>query len=935
MLRLIFIVAWWAMLTACQIAASETAVQSPDRLTCESLVAPLSIDAAVPRLSWELNDSRRGAAQTAYRVLAASSRKNLDEGKGDLWDSGTVVSDQSVFVPYQGCSLPSFQDVFWKVRVKDQDGIWTPWSKTAIWRMGVLNSKDWKNARWIGLNGDPRDNSSLTERTFAKPNAAPKPTRTFPSPLLRKEFRVGGPVKKATAYVCGLGYFELYVNGAKMGDHVLDPVQTSYDQYACYVTFDITAALNKGRNAVGLMLGNGFYGQNFAFQPFRMFYGEPLAVALLRIEYEDGAMNTIVTGPDWKGATGPVLFDNVYAGETYDARLEIPGWSCAGFDDKKWEPVEVRTAPAKRLAAQSIPPMKKIRAVKPVAVSPARNGGWILDMGQNMTGWLQIRVQGSSGREIRMRFAETLMPGGDELDTLTTGTYVTGADQTDVYVCNGDGIEVWEPRFTYHGFRYVQIDGLPGKPDLDNFTGWLVRTDVPRIGRFQCSDPLLNTFYRVSMWTLEDNLQGILTDCPARERCEWMGDMVFDGETASCSFDLSAFWRKTSADIGLSRGTAGPQKTNLPKDVRAPANVAVGRRACGQARPDWGMAAIMVPWFDYLYYGDLRTVEEAWPAMQGWMAFLEEHGMSDGIIEEGYGDWCQPGSRHDVMDTPVALTSTALYYQGLTVMQTLADALGRDADRRHCAALAATVRSAFNRHFHNPSSGDYGTQTGNALALSFGLVPDDLRSRVGQGLKTRILTNHNGHHACGIMGHRYLYTVLNDNGMSDITRLLWSQTDWPSPGYLTETMKMTTWLEHSRDMAKGDRFGGISLNHPMQAGFSASFYESVGGIRPDPECPGFKKIIFQPCFLPDLQWVRTEHRSLYGLISSDWKKEDGWVLWTVTVPPNTTAIADAPQGWRFADGTTRLELVAGSYKLKLLKRRCCEIGDRSRCNISG
>ncbi|MEA2068784.1 MAG: family 78 glycoside hydrolase catalytic domain, partial [Verrucomicrobiota bacterium] len=615
---------------------------------------------------------------------------------------------------------------------------------------------------------------------------------------------------------------------------------------------------------------------------------------LCRVEYTDGTEETIATGSEWRAATGPVLFDNVYVGETYDARLEIPGWSAPGFDDRSWTSAELRDAPTTHLQAQMVQSMKKIREVAPVAVIPGTNGSWIIDMGQNMTGWLQIRVRGRPGQEIQMRFAEVLMPSGDEIDTLTTGTYVTGGDQTDIYLCKGDGIETWEPRFTYHGFRYVQIDGLDEKPDLGHFTGWLVRSAVERTGRFQCSDELLNKFYNVSMWTLEDNLQGILTDCPHRERCAWMGDMHAVGEFASYSFDLAAFWRKTLADIGTVVGTDGPQKeSKLPRDPRAPANISVGRRLCQQARPDWGAATVLVPWYSYLHYGDLKTVEDAWPMMQGWLAFLEEFAVKDGIIEEGYGDWCPPGSNTE-MDTPVALTSTALYYQTLRAMQTMADALGKDADHRRYATRAETVRAAFNTSFYNPETGDYGSQTGDAMALNLGLVPDEYRVRAVAGLRSRIVDDRQGHCFSGILGHRHLYTALNDHGLDEITRRVWSQTTWPSFAFLTEKKKMTTWPEVSRNSASGERVGGMSLNHPMQGGFAVAFYESIGGIRPDPRHPGFKKIIFQPCFLQRLEWARTECRSPYGLVSSHWKKEKGNVVWEVVVPANTTAEVRVP-----------------------------------------
>ena len=459
----------------------------------------------------------------------------------------------------------------------------------------------WGDAQWIGYTEDHRPAEWASRpTTFNRPPAnisSWKPTAkelkstpksSFPSPLLRKDFTLKKPIRSAHVSVCGLGLYEMYLNGEKAGDRVLDPAQTSYDKRAFYVSHDVTKQVQKGDNVLGLMLGNGFFGQNITFGK-GMAYGEPRALLILTIEFQDGTMQTIVSDRDWKGAPGPILFDNLYLGETYDAQLALPDWSRSGFDDASWKPVQIMKAPTQNLIEQELEPMRKIREVKPVAVLPAENGDWIIDMGQNLTGWLEIKVNEKVGTPIKMRFAELLMPGGKAIDTASTGIHITGGDQTDIYVCKGGGVETWEPRFTYHGFRYVQISGLSLKPAVTDFKGWLVRTDMERIGTFECSDPLIQKFYNVSLWTLEDNLQGVLTDCPHRERCGWMGDNHAVGEFASYNLDMQKFWRKASADIETMLGRASPHdEDSLPQDPRAPCNILVGNRLCQQARPDWG-----------------------------------------------------------------------------------------------------------------------------------------------------------------------------------------------------------------------------------------------------------------------------------------------------------------------------------------------------------
>lgn len=782
---------------------------------------------------------------------------------------------------------------------------------------------------WIGYTRDERDKAQA-ERAFRlerQPKALMR--RTFPSCLLRREFQVSNEVRSATVRVCGLGLHELYLNGSKVGDRVLDPAPTSYDKRSFVATHDVTGQVQAGGNVIGLWLGNGFYGQDFGFAPW-LEYGEPRAWLRLEIEYVDGTQDVVVTGDDWKAAQSPVLFDNIYAGETYDARLEQPGWCSTGFDDAGWNPVRIMDAPTANLVEQELEPIRKVRAIRPVAICPAENGEWIVDLGENIAGWLQLHLDEPRGTVVEMRFAEVLMPGGEAIDTATTGVDATGCEQIDVYICKGGG-ETWEPRFTYHGFRHVQISGLSRKPAPDDFTGWLVGTDLERIGTFECSDPLINKFYAVSLRTIESNVHGNLTDCPHRERCAWLGDMHATAEAISMNYDARNLWRKQVEDfktvLGVERTVPQhyPKDELPPKDPRAPANIACGKRLCGQARPDWGVAVVLVPWFNWLYFGDRETVENAWPMMNDYMQFLLEKEVNNHLIKEGYayGDWCPPGSNSE-MDTPPQLSATVLYYRSAKAMEQMAGLLGRKAEQEEYERLAARIKTAFNRAFLDREQFDYGSQTGTAMALNCGLAPDGHEMVVAEGLSRLIRNEGNGHYTTGILGHRHLYTALNDHGFGDVTRKLWNNTGFPSLAFMTETHDLTVWPEVPFDWPEGERYGRSSFSHPMQSGFAVAFHESLGGIRPDPEHPGFERFILRPCFLPGLEWAKAEYLSPRGKISSHWAAGNGALEWTFTIPEKSFATVILPpsrkaeirlNGEQVADRT--FELGAGDWEINI------------------
>ena len=874
-----------------QASNARQALAPPPRLTCEHLVNPLTVDAAHPRLSWMINSDLKGARQTAYQILVAREASLLRPGKADVWDSGRIASDQSVLVPYAGPALKSAARYFWTVRVWNASGNAGDWAPAAVWEMGMLKATDWQPAQWIELAEDTRTSELAARPIQTAAMRTPAMKKSFASPLLRKTFSINKTVARARMYICGLGYYELFINGRRMGDQQLDPGMTTYDARAMYVAHDVATALRQGGNAIGVMLGNGFYGQNIVWTP-AMAWGPPVLLAKCVIDYTDGSFETIVTDESWRATTGPVLFDNVYAGETYDARLEIPGWAEHGLDDKHWQAARVAKAPAVKLQSQMIQPIQDAHIIKPKRILASPGHKWIVDMGQNFAGCVRMKVAESAGTEITLRMAEILAPDGVEIDPSTTGVYATGVVQTEVYVCKGGG-EQWRPRFTYHGFRYIEVSGLKRKPALDFMEGIQLRTGAEKRGDFTCSDPQLNRIYQTSLWTLESNMHSITEDCPQREKCSWMGDMEISAQAAIFSLNMAPLYNKLAGDMDTTLGRGGTTPWNTPASPGLPCNIATGRRLCGQANPDWGAALVAIPWFIYVYYGDASTLIRQYPHMKRWVHYAASAAVSkNGIVQYGYGDWCPPGIGGANPKCPVPLTSTALQYSSLNIMAKTAALLGRDADEKWFKRQAAMVKAAFHRTFYDPKTGGYGSQTANAVVLRFGLAPEDKRKSVAAALAAEIHAQHD-HADTGVLGSRPLYTVLNEHGYDELTYRMMKKLDYPSYGFMLSRGD-TTWPETQYDTPLDQVQIDCSYNHAMQSGFAAWFHESVAGIRPLETNPGFKRFLLRPHNFQQLTSVRANYQSMYGVIRSQWRREGAKFAWSITIPPNTSAEVAVP-----------------------------------------
>jgi len=984
---------------------------APTHLRCEYQENPIAIATSVPRLSWYVTAARRGARQTAYQIQVASSPERLDAGQPDVWDSGKVVSDQSVHVSYAGFPLRSARAYYWRVRTWDADDVASPFSGPASWSMGLRERADWE-ARWIhakplqtSVAGDPpgwrhgkwiwhptakgnnqtiylrkpfeldqaakvrrarvrctadnkftlfvngqkvgggdnwqetydfdvaarlragknviavapwnegslagfrlamcvdldggkrvwvrsdgewktsaREEKNWTALDFddgkwvkvgvigdygckpwgGKPDAGKK--RPLRSMVMRREFslkRDARDIRRARAYVCGLGAYELRLNGQRVGDDRLTPGWTQFHKRVQYQTYDVTSLLRKGGNAVGAVLGNGWWHGRIGGernQPGR----ESLRLILqLDVEYADGSRALVATDANWKASISPIYRDCIYDGETYDARLERPGWDQPGFDDEAWRPVEVVEEPIDTLVPQAKQTIRSIQDRLAVSVTESAPGVFIFDFGQNLTGWVRLEVKGGRGDKITLRHAEVLKPAGK----FYTANF-RSAKATDVYILKGEGVEVWEPRFTYHGFRYVEVTGFPGRPSSDALIARMVCSTEPQIGRFECSNDLINRLQHNILWGLRGNLYSVPTDCPQRdERLGWTGDAQIFCNTSCWNLDMARFYTKWMRDIADCQGPDGAVRDVNPTNGRGP------------AKPAWGDACVIVPWQVYRHTGDTRIIEENYDCMAAWVEYITRHAKGHLYERDGYGDWIA------VLPSPKKPISAAYYYYDCVLMSKMARAIGRTADAEKYAELARQIRCAFNDKFLNRETNQYpgGTQTANLLPLFFGLVPPHRAEAVAHNVVEDIV-HRRFHLTTGFLGTGYINPVLTRAGYHEVAWRLAIQTTYPSWGYMVRKGATTIWELWNSDTA-GPKMN--SRNHFALGAVGEWFYESLAGIVMAE--PGFRRIRIQPQPAGDLTWVRASVWSMYGPIVSNWRLRDDAFHLQVSIPANTTA----------------------------------------------
>lgn len=852
----------------------------PSNLRCESAVNPFGIDIEHPVLSWTLEPARSGLhnlTQTAYQVLAASSEDALRANRADLWDSGKVTSKESLQIPYAGAALRSGARAYWKVRVWDGHDRPSRYSRPASWETGILSPADW-TAQWI-------------EPGKSGVNESPDPFAEHPAPLLRKEFSAQKTVRSARAYVTGLGYYELYLNGNKVGDHVLDPGWTDFSKRVYYSAFDVTREIREGRNALGIMLGNGWYNP----LPLNMWghinirenlpIGAPKAILQLDIEYADGSRDRVVTDTSWRAADGPIRKNNIYLGEVYDARRELPGWARAGFDDSAWRGVTAAAAPGGRLTAQPLPPVRITRTVKPVTRTEPAPGVYIFDLGQNFAGWVTMRCKGAEGAHIQLRYGELLHPDG----SLNPMTSVAGqiknkpvspdselpptAWQSDTYICRGHGIESYTPRFTWHGFRYVEVTGYQGAPPLEAIEGHRLNTDVEPAGAFRCSNRMFNQIQDAVLWTELSNLFSVQSDCPHRERFGYGGDIVATSEMAILNFDMERFYAKAVQDLAdAARANGGFTET-------APF-VGISDQGLGEKSGpvEWGTAHPLLQWQLYQYYGNTRILEQHYEETRRWLSLLESQA-KDFILANGIGD------HESLVPKNNAVTGTAFFYWNAVLGARIARILGHTADAEHYEKLAESVKAAFNAKFLHADTGlvDAGTQVSQAAALYLDLAPSESRGRVLDRLVEDIQTTHSGHLTTGIFGTKFMLMALSGSVRADVAAGIVKQREFPGWGHMLANGATTLW-EHWEFSDNT-----FSHNHPMFGSVSEWFYKALAGIAPAPDAKGFDRITIKPHVVEGLSWVRASYNSVRGPVRSEWRKSRGVVTIKVTIPPNTIA----------------------------------------------
>ncbi len=838
----------------------------PTDLRCEYAVNPLGIDVAHPRLSWKVVSRERDQKQTAYQIHVFS-RYNLISNPPpltpDLWDSGKVSSDETHLIHYRGKPIAPSEQVFWTVRVWDQNDQPSAWTDFQTWTMGLLHTNEWR-AKWICA---PATSESL---------------------LLRKEFIVKAGLRRAIAHVTGLGQYEMSLNGKKVSADLLTPGWTDYNDTILYDTRDITQQLPEGANAIGLTLGNGMYHveRRNRFAKFTGSFGPQRAICQIELEYEDGSKEFVLTDESWRVHPGAITYNSIYGGEDFDARLYPKGWNEPGFDDNNWRHAVAVVRPAGKLRGHSIAtdPIRAIDFHVPVAAQQLSERVTVYDFGQNASHMPRLRVSGPTGSAVRLIPAEVINPDGS-IQRSTMGSTNRGISWWQ-YTKATDAIEEWFPQFYYVGCRYLQAELLPGQPDgelpkIESLEGVVVHSTAKPVGEFECSNPLLNRIHSLVRWSQRANMVSVLTDCPHREKLGWLEQYHLNGPAIRYEFDLARMFTKGMNDMADAQTEDGLVPNVAPEYVQF--------SGAFRAAAEWSAAFIAVPWQQYQFHADVDLLRQHYPAMKRYFAWLENRAVDD-IVSDGLGDWYDLGpqklSRAEL--TPPPVTATAFYFQNAQLLAKIATILGHDEDAKIFATKAEQIRASYHRKFFDPTKGSYatGSQCANALPLVMGIVPPEHRDRVFTALLKDLEAN-DGQMTPGDVGFRYLLQALAQNGRPDLIYRMINQDEKPGYGYMIK-MGATTLTESWNAKLTA------SHNHFMLGHINEWFYKDLAGIDCDPTGPGFKKIIIKPAPVSDLSWVKASYDSTRGKIVSHWEQTPHAFTLTVQIPANTGATVFVP-----------------------------------------
>lgn len=863
----------------CLIAVHTTAQSLQLRhLRCEDRQQPSAVQTVQPRLSWQLYSDRQNVTQTAYRILVADDSLLLKKNTGNIWDSRKVQSAASVQVVYRGKPLQAAKKYYWKLMIWDNQGKSSDWSPVASWQMGLLSKADWGAAQWIGYDELP-DSLVITPHVHLNGKKAWGP-RPVVLPYLRKQVAIKKAIRSAIIFISGLGHAELSVNGSNVGDQFLAPGWTNYSKQALYVAHDITSFLKQGENVLGVLLGNGFY--YIPSQRYRKMtggWGYPKLKAKTVIEYTDGSLEVIITDESWKTSPSPVIFSSLYGGEDYDATKEQPGWNSPGFNDQNWKQA-IRVQGPDVLIAEMQEPVKIMQQFNAVNTITLREGITVSDFGQNFSGIPAITVSGKKGDTVRLYAAELLNADN------TANQKATGSPSYFTYILKGNGTETWHPLFSYTGMRYAEVHCIPrdsggARPVVTAIEGLHIRNAAAEQGSFSCSNALFNRIHTLIDWAIKSNMVSVFTDCPHREKLGWLEQTHLMGASVQYRYDVASLNRKVMNDLQLSQYPDGRIPEIAPEMVKFTPPF--------DESPEWGSASVILPWYNYRWYGDRQALQSSYPMMKEYLRFLKDTAKNN-ILSHGLGDWFDIGPKKSgfAQMTKMGVTATATYYYDLTIMMKVAALLNKPADLAYYTALAKKVKTAFNNTFFDPVKLQYdsASQTANAMALYMGLVEDRYKQAVVNALVKDIQSRNNALTA-GDIGFRYVLKALEQAGRNDIIYDMNSREDVPGYGYQLKhgaTALTESWQAYE----------SVSNNHFMLGHLMEWFYSGLAGIRQTSSSVAFHELEIRPEPVGDITAVNTAFETPYGRVTNNWEKSDSLYTQLLVVPANSRAVVYLP-----------------------------------------